>query len=64
MIKEYECKNCGKVIEVWDRFDIVPEKCTICGGEVKKIISKTTFQLKGSGWYITEYKNKTKGKGE
>lgn len=29
--------------------------CPDCGGEVKKLISNTSFVLKGSGWYVTDY---------
>lgn len=67
MIKEYKCDTCGNVVEVWERFDKVPEKCPLCSGIMKRIISKTTFHLKGYGWYATEYgsnRQKSKGKGE
>lgn len=65
MIKEYKCNNCNNIVEVWERFDKVPEKCPKCGGTIKRIISKTTFKLKGSGWYQTDYKNqKSAGKKE
>jgi len=50
MVKEFECKNCGKIVEVWERFDKVPENCSVCGGELKQIISQTTFSLKGTCW--------------
>ncbi len=29
--------------------------CPDCGGKMKKIISNTTFVLKGTGWYATDY---------
>lgn len=65
MIKEYRCKDCDNMVEVWERFDKVPEKCPLCGGAMGKIISKSTFHLKGSGWYATDYgKQKSIGKGE
>jgi putative FmdB family regulatory protein len=65
MIKEYKCEGCGHIVEVWERFDKLPDRCPICGGDLKKIVSKTTFHLKGSGWYVTDYcKQKPKGKGE
>jgi predicted nucleic acid-binding Zn ribbon protein len=31
-------------------------KCPGCGGKVSKIISNCSFHLKGSGWYVTDYK--------
>ena len=67
MIKEYICEDCGNLVEIWVRFDKVPDICPTCGGTLKKIISKSSFQLKGVGWYQTDYKNKkhkSRGKGE
>jgi len=55
-IYEYECTKCGHVTEVWQKFSDPPlEKCEACGGEVRKLISQSTFHLKGSGWYVTDY---------
>ena len=34
-------------------------KCPTCKGKVKKLISNTSFQLKGTGWYITDYARKS-----
>ncbi len=34
------------------------QKCIFCQGKVEKLISASSFQLKGSGWYITDYKKK------
>jgi predicted nucleic acid-binding Zn ribbon protein len=36
-------------------------KCPKCGGESKKIISLSSFHLKGGGWYVTDYKGKSNG---
>jgi len=55
LIKEFECKNCGDTIEVWERFDDVPSFCKKCGGDMEKIISRSSFILKGSGWYAIDY---------
>ena len=42
--------------------DSPPANCQECGGEkIKKIISKVGFQLKGTGWYETDFKNNDKG---
>ena len=30
-------------------------ECTECGGELKKMITNTSFVLKGDGWYVTDY---------
>jgi predicted nucleic acid-binding Zn ribbon protein len=34
------------------------KKCPSCGGSVKRLISRSSFQLKGSGWYLTDYAKK------
>ena len=55
-IYEYRCAKCGKVFEVLQRFSDTPLKThEDCGGEVEKLISHSAFQLKGSGWYQTDY---------
>jgi putative FmdB family regulatory protein len=55
-IYEYRCEKCGKVFEVLQRFSDDPVKIhEACGGEVEKLISHSAFQLKGSGWYQTDY---------
>lgn len=56
-IYEYECKNCEKVHEVTQKISEDPLKeCPDCGKEVQKIISSSSFALKGTGWYTTDYK--------
>lgn len=55
-IYEYRCEKCGKVFEVLQRFSDEPLKThEACGGAVEKLISQSAFQLKGSGWYVTDY---------
>ena len=57
-IYEYECQKCG-TFEVTQRITEKPlGKCPSCRGRVKKLISNTSFQLKGTGWYITDYARK------
>lgn len=65
-IYEYKCKGCGKEFEVIQKFSDAPvKKCADCGGKVEKIISQSSFVLKGSGWYATDYgKKETKKKDE
>lgn len=64
-VYEYECKSCKKTYEIMQRFDDPPlQTCNVCGEEVKKLISNTTFVLKGSGWYITDYARKSEEKTE
>jgi putative FmdB family regulatory protein len=56
-IYEYQCPKCEKVYEVMQKFSDPPETaCPQCAGPVTKIVSRTSFQLKGSGWYVTDYK--------
>ncbi len=33
-------------------------ECPVCKGPVHKILSSSSFALKGSGWYTTDYKRK------
>jgi putative FmdB family regulatory protein len=62
-IYEYECQKCG-TFEATQRITEKPlSKCPTCRGKVKKLISNTSFQLKGTGWYITDYARKDNGKG-
>jgi putative FmdB family regulatory protein len=58
---EYLCDSCRKVSEVMQKFSDHPlETCPVegCGGRVVKLVSMSSFALKGSGWYTTDYKPK------
>ena len=54
-IYEYECGKCG----VFEQSQRISEpaltKCPACRRKVRRLISNTSFQLKGSGWYVTDY---------
>jgi putative FmdB family regulatory protein len=55
-VYEYECPQCEKVHEVQQRMVDDPlTLCPECGGPVKKIMSRSSFQLKGGGWYADGY---------
>ncbi|MFU8802486.1 MAG: FmdB family zinc ribbon protein [Bradymonadaceae bacterium] len=56
-IYEYSCGSCEHVFEEIQRFsDPDPEACPECGkGPVRRLISNTSFHLKGGGWYDTNY---------
>jgi len=55
-IYEYRCEKCGSHFEVIQKFSDKPLKfCSNCKGRLTKLISQTSFQLKGSGWYVTDY---------
>ena len=59
-IYEYECTKCGKIEEVLQNFSDKPlTKCQSCAGKLHKLISQSTFHLKGTGWYATDYANKS-----
>ncbi len=64
-IYEYACPDCGKKFDELQKFDDPPvTTCPGCqGGNVKKLISATSFVLKGGGWYADHYGLK-KGGGE
>jgi len=52
---EYQCERCG-VFEVSQRItEDSLKKCPTCKGKVRRLISNTSFMLKGSGWYATDY---------
>ena len=55
-IYEYQCTQCSKKIEVMQKMTDEPlTECGSCGGELKKLITNTSFVLKGDGWYVTDY---------
>ena len=59
-IYEYECTQCGKLEEVLQKFSDKPlTKCQSCAGKLHKLVSQSTFHLKGTGWYVTDYANKS-----
>ena len=59
-IYEYECTKCGQIEEVLQKFSDKPlTKCKKCSGKLHKLISQSTFHLKGSGWYVTDYAKKS-----
>ncbi len=60
-IYEYKCNTCDKTFETMQKINAEPlTKCMYCQGDVEKLISRSSFQLKGSGWYVSDYKNKAR----
>ena len=60
-IYEYECTKCGCLEEVYQKFSDKPlTKCKQCSGKLHKLISQSSFHLKGTGWYVTDYANKSR----
>lgn len=55
-IYEYSCGKCGAHLEVMQKISDKPlARHARCGGKLTKEWSQTSFQLKGSGWYVTDY---------
>jgi putative FmdB family regulatory protein len=61
-IYEYRCTECGHQAEVLQKFsDPALTTCTACGKpSFTKLLSAAGFQLKGSGWYATDFKGPAK----
>jgi putative FmdB family regulatory protein len=62
---EYECRACGHRFEEFQKITDKPVRtCPECGRRrVQRLISHTSFVLKGSGWYVTDYARKGSGSG-
>ena len=57
---EYQCQKCGHRFEKIQKFSDKPiKKCPECGGRVEQVITAPAVQFKGSGWYVTDYANKS-----
>jgi putative FmdB family regulatory protein len=58
-IYEYRCQHCGHQLEVIQKFSDLPlTSCENCGkNTLEKMVSLSAFQLKGTGWYVTDFKN-------
>src|SRR3954469_15325155 len=53
---EYRCSKCDKKIEVIRKFSDPPlTEHEGCGGSLEQLLSAPAFQLKGTGWYVTDY---------
>ena len=62
---EYRCSKCTSVFEVIHKFSDEPlTEHAGCGGPVERLISAPGLHFKGSGWYITDYKNSGSKKAE
>ena len=61
---EYLCGTCGR-FEVIRKFsDKALKKCPTCGKKIEKLASAPAFHLKGTGWYVTDYAEKSNGGGD
>lgn len=63
-IYEYVCKACGHQLEAFQKITEQPlTECPNCHkNTLNKLISSTSFQLKGTGWYVTDFRDKDKPK--
>ncbi len=61
-IYEYECRECGHVLDALQKIDEAPlQHCPACGKHaLKKLLSAPQFRLKGGGWYETDFKSGNK----
>ena len=59
----YECQECKAEIEKIQKFSDPPLKeCEYCGGPLEKVIKPPAIHFKGTGWYVTDYARKEKGR--
>lgn len=60
-IYEYVCEKCDQQMEVIQKITEAPlTVCPDCRGRLRKMISSTSFVLKGTGWYATDYASNKK----
>lgn len=59
---EYACTSCGRHTEAVQRFSDAPlTECPHCGGELRRVFHPVGIVLKGSGFYSTDHRSKSKG---
>jgi putative FmdB family regulatory protein len=61
-IYEYRCPKCGTFETTQRITDPALKRCPTCKSKVERMISATSFVLKGSGWYATDYARSGSGK--
>ena len=61
-IYEYQCNACGHSMEAFQSMSEAPlTDCPACHKPLlQKLISAAGFQLKGTGWYVTDFRDKGK----
>ena len=65
-IYEYKCENCGDTFEILQKVSEKPlAECILCHeGPVKKLISVSSFVLKGAGFYVNDYPSESRKNSE
>jgi putative FmdB family regulatory protein len=61
-VYEYRCAKCGDFEHTQRITEPALQRCPTCKRKVQRLISNTSFQLKGSGWYVTDYARSGGGK--
>lgn len=63
-IYAYRCASCGHDKDVIQKFSDTPlTLCPVCGADAfRKQLTAPSFQLKGSGWYVTDFRDQGKSK--
>ena len=60
---EYQCRKCKHRFERIQKFsDPTLKTCPECGGTVDQLLSAPAVHFKGSGFYVTDYPNKSSGR--
>lgn len=55
---EFECLSCKNKFEKLQKMTEPDPPCSVCGNEVKRLISVCNHELKGTGWYKTDFRGK------
>ncbi len=63
-IYEYQCPKCGTFETTQRITEPALKRCPTCKSKVERMLSRTSFILKGSGWYATDYGRSGKSGGE
>lgn len=59
-IYEYQCPECQRVHEIWRRVsETEVSRCPECAIPMQRLVSRSSFQLRGGGWYADGYCRKT-----
>lgn len=57
-IYEYKCKKDHQFEIMQGHSDPAPKECKVCGDkDVVKVVSRSSFHLKGGGWFSSDYKS-------
>ncbi|MDY0276236.1 MAG: zinc ribbon domain-containing protein [Desulfomicrobium sp.] len=64
-IYEYSCEDCLQIFEEWQKdFQDREKTCPVCGGTAQRLMSNTSFVLKGGGWYASGYSKDSGSNGQ